>query len=406
MMSRNQKFLLTISSLVILLAGCTGKTEINNLGLVMAVGLDKGDEEGTIQITAQIVRPADSRGQTGAPSGQTGEPIWSTTATGDSIFSAIRHLGRHSSRRIYWAHNYIVVINEELAKEGIADIIDFFTRNHQLRMRTLVAVTPDPASELVSTITGIEVVPGQAIDDIFLYNTITSAAPKTEMIDLQKAYLSESTQPVLARLSLNEHGISNKEPSDKPTIKQIELDGTGVFKNDKLIGTISADDTMGLMFFLENVKSSAVVTNCTDNPKETMTVEIKNENFEVTPTYENNQVGFDVQFKTNVQLVEAGCPFTLEDDQQVKKLEEQLEETIKGKIEKVLQLAQKEYKVDILELGNTFNNRYPAEWKEISQNWDAVFADAKVNTTVDVQITSSALLYRPTQSGKKNEGNQ
>ncbi len=163
---------------------------------------------------------------------------------------------------------------------------------------------------------------------------------------------------------------------------------------------------MGLMFFIENVKSSAVVTNCTDNPNESITVEIKDEKFEVTPTYDNNQVGFDIQFNTNVQLVEAGCPFTLEDKQQIEKLEEQLEETIKGKIEKVLQLAQKEYKVDILELGNTFNNRYPAEWKEISQNWDSVFAEAKVNTTVDVQITSSALLYRPTQSGKKNEGNQ
>ncbi|BDH63039.1 germination protein [Lysinibacillus sp. PLM2] len=402
----NQKFFFIISSLVILLAGCTGKTEINDLGLVMAVGLDKGEEEGTIQITAQIVRPADARGQTGAPSGQTGEPIWSTTATGDSIFSAIRHLGRHSSRRIYWAHNYIIAINEELAKEGISDIIDFFTRNHQLRMRTLVAVTPDPASELVSTITGIEVVPGQAIDDLFLYNTISSAAPRTEMLDLQKAYLSESTHPVLARLSLNEHGISNKEPSNTPTLKQVELDGNGVFKNDKLIGTISADDTMGLMFFLENVKSSAIVTNCTDDPNETITVEIKSEKFEVTPTYENNQVGFDVQFNTNVQLVEAGCPFSIQNEQQVQKLEEQLEESIKGKIEKVLQLAQEEFKVDILELGNTFNNRYPAEWKEISQNWDSVFAEAKVNTSVDVQITSSALLYRPTQSGKKNEGNQ
>ncbi|WP_394233907.1 Ger(x)C family spore germination protein [Niallia oryzisoli] len=398
------KAVLMFAFMVILTSGCAGKTEINDLGLVMAVGLDKGKEEGTIQVTAQVARPADARGQTGAPSGQTGEPIWSSTATGDSIFTAIRHLGKHSSRRIYWAHNFVIVINEDLAKEGIADILDFFTRNHQLRMRTLVVVTPDPASKLVSTITGLEVVPGQAIKDLFQYSSITMAAPKTEMIDLQSAYLSDSTHPVLARLSLEEHGISNKKPTAKANIKQIELVGTGVFKNDKLIGTIGPEDTKGLLFFLENVKSGAVAAQCPSNPDKFMTVELRYQKFDATPTYKDNQVGFDVKLKSSVQVVEAGCPFSLKDRQQVKELETQIEENLKGKIEKIVHLAQKEYKVDFLELGKVFNNRFPAEWKKIVPNWEDEFTKAKISVEADVQIKSSVLLYQPTQSGKKNEG--
>lgn len=404
MMIHRWKAVFIVSFLMILMSGCSGKTEINDLGLVMAVGLDKGTKEGTLQLTAQIVRPADARGQTGAPSGQTGESIWSTTATGDSIFSAIRHLGRHSSRRIYWAHNYIIVINEELAKEGIAEIIDFFSRNHQLRMRTLVAVTPDAASELVSTITSLEVVPGQAIDDLFLYSSITAAAPKTEMIDLQSAYLSDSTHPVLARLSLQKHGIKNKEPTANPTINQIELDGTGIFKDDKLLGTIGADDTKGYLFFRENVDSGAVVAQCPSNPDESMAVELKHQSFNVTPKYKDDQVSFDVELKSYVQLVEAGCPFSIKNQQQVQQLEEQLEESLKGKLERVVKLAQEEYKVDFLQLGRVFNNRYPAEWRKIGPNWEEEFTKAKVNVQVDIEIKSSVLLYQPTKSGKKNEG--
>ena len=400
-MNRNA---LLVVILISLLSGCAGKTEINDLGIVLAVGLDKGKQEGTIQLTAQIVRPADARGQTGAPSGQTGEPIWSTTATGDSIFSAIRHLGRHSSRRIYWAHNYVIVINEDLAKEGITDIIDFFTRNHQLRMRTLVVVTPDPASKLVSTISSLEVVSGQAINDLFLYSSITNAAPKTEVLDLQSAFLSDSTHPVLARLSLKEHGISTKEPTAKPSIKQIELDGTGVFKNDKLVGTIEPDDTKGLLFFLENVESGEVVAPCPSQPDKSMTVELKYQRFDVTPTYKDKQVGFDVGLKSLVQLVEAGCPFSVKDQQQVKELEKEIEKNLKDKIENVVNLAQEEYKVDFLGLGKVFNNRYPAEWKDLVHNWEAEFTEATVNVQVDVQIKSSVLLYKPTQSGKENEG--
>lgn len=400
------KFVLILSALVMVLSGCLGKTEINDLGMVMAVGLDKGEKKGTIKITAQIVRPADARGSTGAPSGQTGEPVWSITATGDSIFDAIRHLGMSSSRRIYWAHNYAVIINEELAKEGVNDIIDFFSRNHQLRMQTLVMVTPDSASEIVSTLTGIEVIPGQAINDLFLYNSVTASAPQTQIIDLQQAYLNETTQPVLARISLKESGISNKKPTAEPSLKQIKLDGAGVFKNDKLIGTISSNDAMGLLFFLENAHSSAVVTHCPDQPEKAMTVELKYENFDVTPTYENNQVGFDIKLNSVVQLVEAGCPFSIENETQVKQLEKQLEENLKGKIEKILQLAQEEYKSDFLELGETFKNRYPAEWKDIVSKWEDEFTEAKMNIKVDVQLTSSALLYLPTKPRDEEEGYQ
>src|SRR5687768_2804645 len=100
--------------LLVLLAGC-GKQELNQMALVMAVGLDK-DKSGTYRVTAQIVRPADARGSTGAPSGGTGEPVWTASAEGRSIFEAIRNLSRFSSRRVFWAHNKVIVVGEELAK--------------------------------------------------------------------------------------------------------------------------------------------------------------------------------------------------------------------------------------------------------------------------------------------------
>lgn len=160
------------------LTGCLGKREINDLAMVMAVGIDKG-ENGQVKITTQIVRPADSRGSTGAPSGQTGDPIWSATAESETLFDAIRNLSTFSSRRVFWAHNYAIVINEDYAREGIGDVVDFFTRNPELRMRTWVMVTPDEASKLVSTITGLEVIPGEALNKLFRYNRISVQAPRT-----------------------------------------------------------------------------------------------------------------------------------------------------------------------------------------------------------------------------------
>ncbi|HZG74600.1 MAG TPA: Ger(x)C family spore germination protein, partial [Paenibacillus sp.] len=71
-----------------LIAGCGGRQEISELAIVTGVGLDLSDDGEGVRVTAQIIRAADARGQTGAPAGGTGEPIYSVTAEGDSIFAA------------------------------------------------------------------------------------------------------------------------------------------------------------------------------------------------------------------------------------------------------------------------------------------------------------------------------
>ncbi|MCD8500877.1 MAG: hypothetical protein LRY71_03355 [Bacillaceae bacterium] len=59
----NRLFILSVS--FILLAGCIGSEEIDDLGFVMAVGVDEREDDGKVLVTVQIVRPADSSGLSG-----------------------------------------------------------------------------------------------------------------------------------------------------------------------------------------------------------------------------------------------------------------------------------------------------------------------------------------------------
>ncbi|MEQ6390022.1 Ger(x)C family spore germination protein [Bacillaceae bacterium S4-13-58] len=381
---------------IILLTGCTtGKREINHLAIVMGVGLDQVEnEEGEkqIQITAQVVRPADARGQTGSPSGQTGEPVWSITATGGSIFDAIRNLGSFSSRNIFWAHTSVIVINEDLAKEGIHDIIDFFSRNPELRMRTWVAVTPNKASELISTMTSLEVIPAESVSNLFNFSPITRAAPRTQMLDLLSAYLSVGGNPYLARLEVKPTSISNKTPEKGTTINNVTLAGTAVFKDDKMIGTLTSKETRALLLFIEDIQSGVVVLPCEDDE---LSFELKHDSVSVAPSYKNKKVEFDLDIQTKVRLVEAGCPVNFDNTKRVEELEKEVEKGVKADIEAMLDKVQKEFGVDILEAANTFNNKYPAEWKEIKDDWDTYFKEAKYNITIDAHLDSGVLLYPP-----------
>ncbi|MFC4324074.1 Ger(x)C family spore germination protein [Litchfieldia salsa] len=386
--------------LIPLLTSCTGKIEIDELALVMAVGLDKGEKEGSIRVTTQVARPADARGQTGAPSGQTGDPIWSASAEGETIFEAIRNLASFSSRRVFWAHNYAIVINEDLAREiGIGDIIDFFTRNPQLRMRTWVVVTPDKASEVISTITGLEVVPGEAIDKLFRYTTISTHAPQTQMMDLQAAYLSEETQPVLARVKLQKRGVSNKKEGQSGSYKQVDLAGAGIFKDDKLVGIVQPDEVKGLLPFIETVESGVIGINCPSDPTKKLSVEVLDQSFDLKPMVKNNLPAFEATIDIYGAVVEAGCPFTLKDRDQVEKIEKLVAEEIKSQIETVFNKAQVE-KSDFLQLGKVFNNRYPLEWKGFKDEWGDLLPSITLKVHSTAHVNESALLYNPTESGK------
>lgn len=391
--------LLLLLILTAFLSGCVGKREINELALVMAVGLDQG-KDGKVAVTVQIARPADARGQTGAPAGNTGDPIWSARSEGETVFAAIRNLSTFSTRRVFWAHNYVIVINEDLAKEGINNIIDFFTRNPEVRMRTWVVVTPNKASNILSSMTGLEVISGEAMDKLFRYSKISAQAPQTQMIDLQSAYLSESTEPVLARVKLIERGISNKKPGQQGGLKQIQLAGTGIFKGDKLVGTLDWKETRGLLPFIEKVQSGMLAISCPQDSEQKVSLELKHYNFKVTPSYRNGKPSFQVKMNSDYRLVESGCPLTIHDKSKINTLEKTLEKELKGEINHVIYRAQKDFKSDVLELGKVFNNQYPFEWKQIKSDWNEVFQTVAIQTEVKVNINDTALLYKPTKKGK------
>ena len=192
--------LLCLLLVISLLSGCLGREEIDDLAMVMSVGIDK-DNNGKVLVTTQVARPADARGNAGAGGG-TGEPIWTAVGEGNTIFEGIRNLARFASRRVYWGHNMVIVMSEEVARDGIVDIIDFFTRNNELRMRTWIVVAEGKANEIISTKTGLEVIPGNSIDLLFRFSPIIAEAPKSNVMSLAAGYVGEHVEPYLATVRL------------------------------------------------------------------------------------------------------------------------------------------------------------------------------------------------------------
>ncbi|CAM3784875.1 Ger(x)C family spore germination protein [Cohnella lubricantis] len=385
---RNFALFIMLSLLAATTSSCMGLRQINELAIVSAVGLDVGEKPGSVKLSAQIMRPADVRGQTGAPSGGTGEPIYSVSAEGDSIFDAIRNLGRFTSRRVYWAHNFLIVMHENYARRGIGDMVDFFTRNRELRMNTWVAVTPDSPDELISTITGIEVVPGEAVDRLFRYNMVTGLAVGSNMMNLEEQFLSSSAQPVIAKLQLMPRGISNKKPEEHGSLKQVELTGAAAFREDRMVGWLSPEETRGLLFFVHDYLSGVEPVSCPNNGS-MATLEFKQARLSVYPSVRDKEPEFRIRLSTEADIVENGCGISLAAYR--RELEGELSDALRAKIVAVLKKAQKDYRTDILKLGDRLRNRYPIEWSRLRGRWTDAFSEAEMKVEVKTTIKSTAL---------------
>lgn len=111
-------FILIILS-TIFLTGCWSSREINTLAIAVCIGIDK-TENGYL-VTKQVLNPRAIATKVTAES-----PVVIYTAEGDDLAEIVRRFTTQSSRIFYNADLRMVVFGEDVAKDGIQNILDYF----------------------------------------------------------------------------------------------------------------------------------------------------------------------------------------------------------------------------------------------------------------------------------------
>ena len=126
-----------------LLTGCWSRHELNDLAISVGMGFDKKDDQ--VQVTIQIVNPGEVASRRGG--GGMTTPVSTFKATSKTIFEALRKIATQSPRKVYSSHLRILVISEELAREGITPILDGISRNHEMRADFYIVVAKGTTAE-------------------------------------------------------------------------------------------------------------------------------------------------------------------------------------------------------------------------------------------------------------------
>ncbi|MEA4925483.1 MAG: Ger(x)C family spore germination protein [Syntrophomonadaceae bacterium] len=388
---------------MISLSGCWDMREINELGLVMAVGIDKSvNNPNEYLLTVQIANT--QMGSSTGDSNKTQQDVWVASAEGKTIFEAIREIARFSSQRIMWAHNNVIIVGESLAQDDISPVIDFFSHNHELRMKTWIAVAQGNASDFLAANAGMGSIPGQSMGDVFRYQQITGLGLPSNLLEVYRDFTSENKDFLITSLSFNqaitEAGLSQRTEN---TEAQIEIAGMAVFKQNRMLGYLTVDETRGLSWVLSHNTNRVISVDHPENSTKSVAVEIKNVKVKVDSQLDQDTPGFTIKISGTGEIAEEDTFSGLSISQFKDQVEAKLEQQIVKEVQLGLNKVQKEYKSDVLGFGAIVHAQHKQAWNgELKNRWTDIYPDVEVKVEAHITIESSTLNEIPLRDNKEN----
>ncbi|EPR07710.1 Ger(x)C family spore germination protein [Ruminiclostridium papyrosolvens] len=351
-----KKILLTfIISTNLILNGCLGSKEINTLALSISIGIDKVDDE--YSVTYQILNPK----AIASKKSSIESPVFLYTERGKDLFEVIRRITTISPRKIYNSHLRMVVLNEEIAKEGIEGLLDFFLRDHEFRTDFYFVVAKGTtANEVLKSITPLEYVSGME-----MYNSIKAAekawAPtKTvKIIELASKLVSEGVNPVLSAVEI----VEQEDKSDsidilkRSVVSKLKLTGLCAFKKDKFLGYLTEDESKGFNYITGNVKNTVGYLQLDE--KNRVTFEVIEAKSKTKAYMINGKPAVNVVIDLTLNIAAEVGKYDVSIEKNAEKLNSLVEEKIKKHCEASIKRTQEDLQTDIFGFGEVIHRAHP-----------------------------------------------
>lgn len=377
------------------LTGCWDRKELNELGIVVAIGIDKIDSSGKFLLTSQVVRPSALKKQQG---GSSNEPTYEVVVTeGDTIYEAIRNTVKEFDRRSFFSHIKVIVVSEAIARKSMAEIIDFVSRTHEIRKISWLMVAQGvEAGKVLEIKHGIENVQATYMEGIIKRQRVNFETTTNNVIDFIKRMTGEGINPVTGVFNvISSKGVSQGGKGTQ-TGEALILSGTAVYKKDKLAGFLNNQDTIGLNLVVGSAKRGIIEVPALKNKDKKISIEIKKVESKIKSKIADGKVRINVNLKLRGNITEVEDGTDVSDPEIIDMINEKFRDYIKKNAETTVMKIQKELRTDILGFGSTFQKEYPEEWeKGVKGQWDGLFPDIDCTISVDSKIRLTGLLVKP-----------
>lgn len=370
-----KKFILFL--LIFCLCGCNYK-ELDKIAITVGCGLEKVDDG--YKVTAQI---ADTQKQGDSSNSSSPVRFKNYSYTDKTIHEAARGILTKLPKKAYTNHMQILVIDENIAKDGIEDIIDFWFREVELRNDFYVFVSKDSTpTDVLGVLTQVYPINSVGIRNLIeTNNQFLSGSILTTFDDLADEYVSKTKEillPAITVLGGNGDKKENLESSNPESLLSIEE--TAFFKDNKLISYLDKKETIYYNLIKNQLKSSIISFECSEDKYVTFEIIGSNSDIKI----KKNKPEIDLKIKAKGNLTSVMCNYDISKDSGIKQIEKQGSEEIKRNIVNLIDLS-KEYNSDIFYFRNLYYKKNNGYYKKIS-DYDSFYNNLKINVDVYLDI--------------------
>ena len=352
-----KKFVLIIITLFILLisSGCYNYKEINDMAIVSSIGIDKDNKNDKYIVSAQIMNSKESEDSEDSQ-------ITVYTKEGDTVHEALRNITLKSPRKLYGNHLSKIVLSEEVAKEGIDNILDIFNRITEVRNEFIITIVKeDKASDVLKVLTTTESIPAEYVKlSLKIADKTSGLTYATKLDEFISLYLKKGIDPVVPVLKIDKKekkGTTINNITTTNPISKIVIEDLAVTNKGKLETYLKNEEVIGYNFLRNQIQKMIIPVKCDDENNYASISILKNKTKSSAEKKDNKYI---INFNINSEAIitEYNCRKDLTDEKVIKKLEKDTEKKIKRYIKKSLN-KQKETKGKFLGLERIIYLDYP-----------------------------------------------
>jgi len=391
---------------VLPVSGCWNKREVNEMSYITAFGVDRivADGKPQFNVSMLIVRTAGTVmgsgiGEMPQSRNSAGDVI---SASGETIFDAVRNLNLRSARQLFLSHSLILVIGEEMAEEGIGELIEFTARHKSFRLRSWVAVCRGKAVDALQVRPEFEILASLEIARTIKRNKPrVSKVAASDLFQVMYDLLTPGKEAVVTHLNIfsppeksSSTGGEGNSSGNSGEAKTFAISGSAVFLGDRLVGWLDEEESQGLLF-INNRASGGAIPFAVDAPEKNSSFLYRAAKGRVKIVFEDGEPVFEIRIKAKGELLEEkNALIDITQQQDVKKAEMLINEEVERRCLKALEKCQ-QLRSDVFGFGDKIHRYYPGYWKQIRNQWTEFFPFAKVTVKADFTIEHPGMFSRP-----------
>lgn len=398
--------------------------DIDDMAYVMAIGIDTDSNEkykislqlSTMESSATDAMLKTTSSSSGGSSNSSGSSESDTaskyvvyTMETDSIDSAINIANAYVNKNINLSHCKILVMSEEIAKNGVEDIVNSIINKVEVRPDCNIVISKVPADEFDDTKSQpkIEDVLSKYYD---VTSNIESGRGYSETVKLSDFYLklNDSFYQAYATLGITSNpssNRSNKEASSNldvqsrslvsnPDESAVETIGLAVFNHDKLVGTLSANQTMAYQLITNNFNYCTLNMPSPFSKDETLDLylsTLKNPKIKVSIVNGSPFVEVNLYITTRLLSFNSNNISTLTEEN-LYIIKNSVTKYLEEQVYDYFDTTSKKFNSDIAGIGRyaAKNFKTTEEWK--SYNWLENYENCTFKVNVDISIKSGHIL--------------